>query len=201
MAFATFTLESLQENFGLSVLPRALFAGVQPVAPPAWLLEMLRRGRTPTVVSEKARSEFVVAPILLACQELLQNGFSIYSGTYLEADAERGLAGECDFILARTPPLPILQAPLMVILEAKKQDIELGLGQCAAQMFGAALFNQRHQWPTYPLHGCVTTGETWQFLQLDSAQLLIDTNRYFINELDKILGILTTIMQPTSDAV
>jgi hypothetical protein len=196
MPYANFTLDGLQQTFGLTVLPRDLFSGVPPVAPPGWLLDMLRRGRTPATVSEKARSEFIVAPILLACQELLQDTFTIYSGTTLEGDPERGLTGECDFILARTPPLPILQAPVMVIVEAKKQDIEEGLGQCAAQMLGAQAFNRRHQTPINPLYGCLTTGETWQFLQLDGSQLLIDTNRYFIIELDKLLGIFTTILNP-----
>jgi len=202
MAYANFTLESLQQTFALSVLPRDLFSGVLPVSAPTWLLEILRRGRTPALVSEKARSEFIVAPILLTCQELLKDAFTIYSGTYLDADPDRGLTGECDFILARTPPLPILQPPLMVILEAKKQDIEEGLGQCAAKMVGAQVFNQRHQRPIAPVTGCVTTGETWQFLQLDNAELLIDTNRYFINELEKILGILTSILNrpPTQTA-
>jgi hypothetical protein len=89
------------------------------------------------------------------------------------------------------------------------------------QTFGlsveAQLFSERHHTPVEPLFGCVTTGETWQFLRLENNRLYLDTQRlknnrlyldtqrYFINEIDKILGILTTIMkappgQQTSNA-
>ena len=89
------------------------------------------------LVSEKARNEFIVVPVLLTCRELTQNCFYIYSGIRFDIDAERGLKGECDFILSRTPPLPIVTAPVAVLVEAKRQDIEEGLGQCAAQMIAA----------------------------------------------------------------
>ena len=195
MSYADFTLDLVQQMFGLSVVPSPLFTGVQPIAPTPWLKDTLQRGRDVAVFSEKARSEFIVAPVLLTCREILQEEISIYSGVRLDVDPERGLKGECDFILARQPTLPILQAPLLIILEAKKNDIEEGLGQCAAQMVGARQFNERHQETTEILYGCVTTGETWQFMQMHQQELAIDTNRYFINEVDKILGILATVVQ------
>jgi hypothetical protein len=205
MSYTDFTLESLQQTFGLSVEARPLFVEATPVKPTAWLVESLRRGQGFAPASEKARSEFIVAPVLLTCRELLNDTFVIYSGVRLDVDADRGLKGECDFILARSPTVLVLQAPLLIVLEAKKNDIEEGLGQCAAQMVAARLFNERHQTSVEPLFGCVTTGETWQFLRLENGRLYLDTQRYFINEIDKILGILTTIMkappgQQTSDA-
>lgn len=205
MAYADFTLDVVQQTFSLSAVPRPLFPSVQPVAPTAWLVETLRRGQSLAPASEKARCEFIVAPILLTCRDLLANAFVIYSGVRLDVDPERGLKGECDFILSPSPTVLVLQAPLMVILEAKKNDIEEGIGQCAAQMIAARLFNERHQTPSNPIFGCVTNGDTWQFLQLEDNHLFIDTERYFINQVDKLLGILTTIMNPppsanTSDA-
>jgi hypothetical protein len=206
MAYTDFTLETLQQTFGLRVSPRPLFPEVEPIVPTPWLQETLRRGQGLAPASEKARSEFIVVPILLTCRELLHETFVIYSGVRLDVDPERGLKGECDFILARSATVLVLQAPLLIVLEAKKNDIEEGIGQCAAQMVAARLFNERHRTPLDPLFGCVTTGETWQFLQLDGNQLAIDTRRYFINEVDKVLGILTAIMrtpppqQASSDA-
>ena len=58
-------------------------------------------------------------------------------------DAGRGLQGECDFILALTEPVPRLRAPLVTVVEAKKNDIEAGLGQCVAQMVAARDYNER----------------------------------------------------------
>jgi hypothetical protein len=36
----------------------------------------------------------------------------------------------------------------------------------------------------------VTIGETWQFLRLNGTTLAVDADRYYISELEKILGAL-----------
>jgi hypothetical protein len=46
-----------------------------------------------------------------------------------------------------------------------------------------------------PLHGCITTGEVWQFLRLQPPDVLIDRRRFYLNELADILGALITIAQ------
>jgi hypothetical protein len=78
-----------------------------------------------------------------------------------------------------------------MIVEAKKNDIDLGLGQCIAQMVGARIFNERHGHDTRPIFGCVTTGETWQFLRLEDSIVDLDQVRYFIVN----LGILLAVWQ------
>lgn len=47
--------------------------------------------------SEKAKSEFIIAPILTDIWEQSGEKFSIHSGINLEAESEQGLNGECDF--------------------------------------------------------------------------------------------------------
>jgi hypothetical protein len=191
MAYTDFTLEEAESAFGFTAQPDDLFPGLVPVPVPTWLQELLDRGRhAAALVSEKARSEFLVAPVLLAAAELAAGELTIYSGQRLDVDPEQGLTGECDYILARTPPVPRLRAPLVTVLEAKKGDVEAGLGQCAAQMVGARLFNERSGGPAFPLFGCVTTGEVWQFLRLEGATLAIDSVRLFI---DNVGGILAAI--------
>ena len=75
---------------------------------------MLDRGLRQILLSEKARSEFIVVPILLACQEMSAGALAIYSGQRLDVDSDQGLVGECDFILSAVPPVPALRAPLVV---------------------------------------------------------------------------------------
>ncbi len=172
----------------------SLFPNPLPITVPHWLPETLARGLPLALVSEKARSEFIIAPILLALRELSNNQVAIYSGQRLDGDLQQGLVGECDFIVTNTPPLPIIQSPIISIVEAKKNDIESSLGQCAAQLVGAQRFNQRHGTNITLIYGCITTGEVWQFLKLDSDHLTIDRDRYYINEMNVILGILWTIV-------
>jgi len=105
------------------------------------------------------------------------------------------LKGECDFILAKAPPTPALRAPVVVIVEAKKNDIEAGLGQCAAQLLGARLYNAQEGKAVPSVYGCVTTGDAWQFLKLAGNELLIHPERLPIQELPKILWFLVECLR------
>lgn len=187
MAYADFTLDSLRHAFGVTVRDQLLFEEPVSLAPSAWLRETLAKGQDLAVISEKARSEFIVAPVLLACRDVLGHDFRVFSGPRLDVDPDRGLKGECDFILGRSESSFIFQAPLMVILEAKKHDIEDGIGQCAAQMLGARTYNEREGKPVPYVYGCVTNGHSWQFLRLQGVDLQIHPELIPIQELSKIL--------------
>jgi hypothetical protein len=80
------------------------------------------------------------------------------------------------------------------MVEAKKNDIKEGLGQCIAQMIGAQLFNQKENNDIEVIYGCVTTGEDWQFLRLEGQTIDMDENRYYINELGRLLWIFQSII-------
>lgn len=194
MPYTDFSLDSLTAGFGLKMVTAELFSGIEPRPGPAWLREALERGSRQVLISEKSRSEFIVVPILLACQEESPGAVSIYSGQRLDVDPARGLMGECDFILSATPPLPALRAPLMTIVEAKKHDIENGIWQCFAQMLGARIFNELHGRPTREIFGCVTNGDIWQFLRLADEVAQIDRRRYYLDNVNAILAALVAIL-------
>jgi hypothetical protein len=109
---------------------------------------------------------------------------------------EQGLVGECDFVLALSPPLPAISAPIATIVEAKKQDVEAGIGQCVAQLIGARQFNQQEGTLLKAMYGCVTTGELWQFLRLDGSVVEIDSHRYYIDNVGVILAVIQLITTP-----
>jgi hypothetical protein len=146
--------------------------------------------------NEKSRSEFIVAPILLAVRELANDTVSILSGQRLDVDVTRNLVGECDFLFARSDPVPMLRAPIMAIVEAKKNDIELGLGQCIAQMVASHDFNLKAGSPVPSVFGCVTTGEIWQFLQLTDRTVTMHQPRMFIDNVDHILAAFVAAVRP-----
>jgi len=195
MPYTDFSLESVAATLGVTALRDDLFPGLAPLVIPTWLGEMLERGTRQVLLSEKARSEFLVVPILLACQELSPLSIAIYSGQRLDVDPGRGLIGECDFILADSPMLPGLQAPLMMIVEAKKNDVEGGIWQCIAQMVGARVFNERTGRSIDEVFGCVTNGEAWQFLRLIGPHAAIDRRRYYIDNVGGILAALLATLR------
>lgn len=196
MAYTDFDLDTLREQFTLTFQTDSLFAHIPPRDVPHWLQQTLEKGMPFALLSEKARSEFIIVPFLLTVRDLVNGPMTIYSGQRLDGDASVGLTGECDFLLAPRPPLPIVQAPIVSIVEAKKNDIEGGLGQCAAQLLGAHRFNLRHHSGINTIYGCVTTGEAWQFLKLQGDVLIIDSERYYITELGVILNIFVSIITP-----
>lgn len=193
MSYGEFTLEAVERQLGVIAQAADLFPQAPVAKVPDWLTSALARGTQLALISEKARSEFIVAPILLAARELSGDRFVIFSGQRLDVDPEHGLVGECDFILALGPPVPLLHAPVMTIVEAKKNDIEIGLGQCIAQMVAAHRFNEAAGRAGRPVYGCVTTGETWQFLRLSKHAALLDRSRYYLVDVGRILGVLQAI--------
>ena len=208
MAFTDFTLDKVLDRFGLNPERHNLFPNLESIQPSAWLLETLRRSASMAFTSEKSRSEFIIAPVLIEAREATGEVFSIYSGQRLDTDAAAGLIGECDFIFAKTPYIYVLRAPIVSIVEAtqarqvhlqgqeaKKQDIEAGIGQCAAQLVAAKQFNEQRNSSFSQLYGCVTTGEVWQFICLTENTLQLDTKRYSLEELPDLLAVFKRILE------
>ncbi|MDM8566343.1 hypothetical protein QUF74_11935 [Candidatus Halobeggiatoa sp. HSG11] len=197
MAYSDFSLTKVKKIFGLTEKPQDLFQDqLQSIEPSDWLKEtfMISLKLALSSSTEKARSEFIVAPILLEIEKTNPERLTIFSGERLDVDEDKGLKGECDFILSKGPISSTIQAPIFALVEAKKNDIKGGLGQCVAQMLGARIFNQEEGNEINTVYGCVTTGENWQFLKLEDNIIFMDNNRYYISELDKIIGIFQYII-------
>jgi hypothetical protein len=125
-------------------------------------------------------------------RRLIGKQISLFSGSSFEVDSSQGLDGRCDFILSRSSEQYYISSPVFAIVEAKNESIPGGLGQCIATMIAARLFDRREGNPINILYGAVTTGTDWKFLKLDGQIAYIDTNDYYIKEIDKILAILVS---------
>ncbi|HEX3149255.1 MAG TPA: hypothetical protein VHR66_14370 [Gemmataceae bacterium] len=198
MAYCDFTLEAVATTLNVTTQPANLFPGIVPAPIPSWLTETLARGGRLALISEKSRSEFIVAPVLVASRELTHDQLAIFSGQRLDVDIASGLVGECDFILALGPQVPPLRAPIVTIVEAKKHDIEAGLGQCIAQMIAARRFNEVAGKSISAVFGCVTSGEVWQFMRLVDQVALIHDRSYYLDDVGSILAAIQVIVEQTT---
>ena len=147
------------------------------------------------VNTEKSKSEIIIAPILLELRKLADRPISIFSGVAFNVDKEKGLTGTCDFIISRSSEQYFITTPVLIVAEAKKDNIHNGLGQCIAEMFAARLFNEREKNVVAPVYGAVTTGSAWKFLKLVDGTVYIDLKEYHISNVGKILGILLRTVQ------
>lgn len=85
------------------------------------------------------------------------------------------------------------------MVEAKRNEVERGVPQCAAQMVGANIYNQQKGIEAKPIYGCVTTGDEWIFLKLEKSNIYIDSKKYYLIEIKEILAIFQYILQSFID--
>jgi hypothetical protein len=195
MSYSDFTLNRVAKEFNLTISERSdIFTEIPELTPSDFLQETLRDNIALALGSntEKARSELIIAPILVELRKQLNYQISWFSGIDFSVDASKGLNGSCDFIISRSPELLFVSAPVMTIVEAKKENILAGLGQCVAEMLAAQIFNQNEGNEIPVIYGAVTTGTNWKFLRLNGQAIEIDLLEYFINDVGKILGILAS---------
>lgn len=198
MAYSDFTLPKVQADFGLLFTETTeVFTNTEKITPSDRLSETLAEGipLALAIASEKARSELIITPILLEVRRRAEQLVSLFSGVNFVVNPEKGLTGFCDFILSCSPEQYFITKPVVTIVEAKNDNINSGLGQCAAEMVAAQLFNDIAQEENFPVYGVVTTGTNWKFLKLLDSTLFIDLREYYINEIDSILAILLTTVK------
>jgi hypothetical protein len=194
MAYSDFTTIAKVKALGIDVVESRFLPQIEAMAPSLYLQEALRLG-LPLVLargSEKARSELLIAPILLEVSRHLHQQMSLFSGEEFTVDVSRGLNGICDFLISQSPQQLEIERPVIVIVEAKKADLNSGLGQCLAEMFAAQQFNQSE---ALPIYGCVTIGTVWKFLTLQGAIAQIDVTEYPIPPIDYVLGVLVWMVK------
>ena len=193
MAYSHFTLSDIKGKFHVQVdLATDLFAAVPPQDLSPFLAETLQENvpLALAVSTEKARSECIVAPILIELRKLLRHQISMFSGVEFSVDPDNGLSGVCDFLVSRSPQQLLIEAPIIVLVEAKNDNLKAGLPQCMATMIAAKLFNEREQNTIQWVYGAVTTGSAWNFLKLAEHTISVDAHEYSIENPGKILGIL-----------
>jgi hypothetical protein len=195
MAFRDFSFPQVERELGLHLLDADLFSSTPPYPVREAITEVVREGVELALANstEKAKSEFIIAPVLLELRRLEKGKIALFSGLEWEVDSARGLNGYCDFILTRGGSEHILRAPFVAVVEAKNDLIRTGLGQCIAAMYAARISNEKTGERSGPVHGVVSTGAAWKFLRMDGDDVRLDRQEYFIDNLPKIMGILKAI--------
>ena len=198
MAYSNFTLETVRKAFDIEEVGIAgLFSESEPMAPSELLTAVLARNvpLATAIGTEKAKSEMIVADVLVELREQLNLSISLFSGIDFNVDSENGLVGVCDFLISLSPVQFVLEAPVIVLVEAKKDDLEVGLGQCVAEMIAAQYFNAERGNDVLCIYGAITSGREWRFLKLEGKKLYIDMTVYPITQCDKILGVLADMVK------
>ena len=197
MAYSDWTLETVKKAFQLEEVNAAgIFSNVELVEPSAHLATALERN-VPLAVAmgtEKAKSELIVSAILVELWEHFDRSISFFSGIDFNVDAENGLTGICDFLVSLSSSQFHVEAPVILLVEAKRDNLTIGLGQCVAEMVAAQRFNAEKGNDIPCVHGAITSGIDWIFLKLEGKKLQLDMAAYTIERCDRILGILASMV-------
>ena len=197
MPYSNFTLEAVQKTFQLEIVQSVgIFSEIERVEPSVALTEALAK-KVPLALAigtEKAKSEMIVADVLVELREHFEQRISLFSGIDFNVDSENDLTGVCDFLVSLSPNQYYLEAPVIILIEAKKDDLITGLGQCVAEMIAAQRFNAEKGNDIPCIYGAITTGINWLFLKLEGKRLHIDMSAYMLERCDKILGILASMV-------
>lgn len=198
MAYNKFkTLEQLRKSFGINDIQTTWLSQQLPnFAVSQHLLDDLNAAKEETLGTEKAKSEYIVTPILKELRKHNKQTFRSFSGYEFNVDKKQGLNGFCDFILSLEADKGEITAPVFCLVEAKNAEIDKGYAQCGAEMYAAQLFNEQKALPNKIIYGCVTNAFSWCFLKLADKNLYIDGNFVPLSLSDphKVLAVLQWIL-------
>ena len=126
MSYGEFTLSKLESEFNLILKERVeIFKTIKPAIPSQLLQETLKENipLALEIDTEKARSELIIAPIMVELRKQLNRQISFFSGINFDVEKSKGLMGRCDFIISYSPRQLALTAPIVTPVEAKKTTL------------------------------------------------------------------------------
>jgi len=134
--------------------------------------------------SETAKREMLVAPVLLELLDFIEIDIDIE----YPLNVSNYLKGNIDYFIRSSGSL--------VVIEAKKADMERGFSQLAVEMIAVDKYIEETDAPIY---GAVTVGDLWRFGVLDRKEKLIlkDIDSYRVpSDLEELFSVFVGILRP-----
>jgi len=194
MAFSDYkSVSQVQKEFGIKYREENFIVAQEAKVSAVFLKEFeFNRENIYVFTSEASRTELIISPILREVYKGYHDKYSFWIQKSI-AYNER-LNGTPDYIIAARSVLgkTVLELPLVVVVEARKNDFEQGWGQCLAELVTAQKINNK---VNVPVHGIVTDGELWKFGRLVSDTFTGNIEGYTVASLTRLFGALNFIFQ------
>ena len=142
--------------------------------------------------SEASRTELIILPLLREVYKTYTQGYELWVQKSIAYDDK--LRDTPDYILATRSELGkrVLAMPLVVMVEAKRNDFEEGWGQCLAELVAAQRLNKDASRPVY---GIVSDGKRWEFGKLVEQLFSENTEAYQVEHLEGLFGAIHTLFE------
>ena len=198
MAFSDFkTIPEVQEKFRITYTEKDFFGTEEATILPSEQFiqefEFCRR-HIDVFASEAARCEAIIFPILKEIYKPYADDYALWIKKTITYDEI--LSGTPDYFISTRSELGMLSvgSPLIIFVEAKKNDFEQGWGQCLAELVAAQKINDNTDLPVY---GIVTDGILWQFGQLIGDTFTRNRTNFSSDNLPILFGAVDSVFKAT----
>ena len=199
MAFSDFKkLSEVQEQFRIKYMTSDFFK-VEAANPPEQFLQEFRFTLQNINVfsSEASRCEAIIFPILREVYKAYADNYALWIREPIIYDEI--LSGTPDYLIATKSELgmTVVGTPLIMLVEAKKNDFEQGWAQCLAELVAAQKINADSDVPVY---GIVSDGTFWQFGRLVGDAFTQNQINFSVDNLPVLFGAINAIFKEASEA-
>lgn len=141
--------------------------------------------------SEWAVCENLLYPVLREVVKVYAKVLGLWSHVPLYNGQE--LLGVPDYIIGKRSPLSprVMETPLAMIMEAKRNDFDAGWAQCLAAMDAVQLLNGD---PQRIVYGAVSDGFIWRFGKLQGRTFAQHPQPYALARLDELCAALNHVL-------
>ena len=199
MAFSDFkTIPEVQERFSIRHIENDFIKIEEGASPSEQFLQELEFSREyiPVFASEGARCEAVIYPILREVYKGHAENYALWIKKPIAYNEI--LSGTPDYFISTRSELGklVVGTPLILLVEAKKNDFEQGWGQCLAELVAAQKINEA---PERPVHGIVSDGERWQFGHLVGDVFTQNRTGFSVDDLPPLFGAVDSVFKAASE--
>ena len=196
MAFTDFkTIPEVQERFSIKHVEDDFVRGEQTEGFPSVQFQQeleFSRQYLDVFASEAARCEAVIFPVLREIYKAYAEEYALWIKKPLAYDET--LNGIPDYFVSTRSELGklLVGTPLILLVEAKKNDFEQGWGQCLAELVAAQKINDA---PDTPVYGIVSDGTWWQFGKLVGNAFTQNRTSFSIDNLPTLFGAVDSVFK------
>jgi hypothetical protein len=193
MSFSDFkTIGEVQKKYSIKYKEENFITSSEIALSESFVADLLfYRENMDVFSSEASRCEIIISPILREIYKQCYTKLSFWVQKSIAYDDT--LCGTPDYIFSEKSVLgkTVLEKPIVIVVEAKKNDFEQGWGQCLAELIASQKINGDLEQPVY---GIVTDGNLWQFGKLEKDCFYKNTEGFMIDKLNSLCGALTYLV-------
>ena len=199
MAFSDFkAIPEVQERFRIRHVENDFIETENSAGPSEQFLQEFEFNREyiDVFASEGARCEAVIFPVLREVYKRYAEDYALWIKKPITYDDV--LSGTPDYFISTRSELGklVVGTPLIMLVEAKKNDFEIGWGQCLAELVAAQKINENME---HPVYGIVSDGTLWQIGHLVGETFTRNRTSFSVDNLPVLFGAIDSVFRAASE--